>query len=346
MRSFFALMATGFAVLTSPVQAQTLTQDQAEAMAKDPDFHTLAFHVGDAGHMHQDFVVTTAKMGDDGKTTTVKIGTSYDLTYKKNGDGYDVTKTTSGGKLLAFDSPDAPSGSPQAALLAGLVNMSNTQSNLSYTADEDMRPIRLSDWPGFKANLLQKVRDLCVKANMPQNAIDQVTQASTLAMNQFSAETASMAFLGGDVLISIPHNVGLILHKPIIAKSQVAAPIGNVMIDAVDKLELTAWDTADNHAHVTYDFAPTSEGLKNFLLNGMPTVMKQMGAPDDVIADFQKSAATASPETLMDASTHCDFDLAIDTGFVTKGNCVKAATMTLGGHKAGKVDTYALSETK
>jgi hypothetical protein len=348
MRLSLIMLSVGVAALTAPVQAQNLSeaQLQAEAMAKDPDFHALAFKPGDTGRMHQDFVVTTTKTDEDGKTTTVKIDSGYDLTYTKNDDGYDVTKTSNGGKLLAFDSPDAPSGSPQAALIAGMASMGSLPSSLNYQADDDMLPVRLSDWPGFKANLLQKMRDLYVKAGAPQSAIDPVMQASALAMDQFSAETAPRAFMAGDVLISTPHNIGLILNKPLVANGQVASPIGNVMLDATDKLELTVWDAANNHAHVTYDFAPTPEGMKNFLLNGMPSFLKQMGAPDDVIEDYKTSAAAASPETLMDVSTHCDFDVAIDTGFVSKGTCVKAATVTLAGHKAGKVETYELSEAK
>lgn len=177
----------------------------------------------------------------------------------------------------------------------------------------------------------------------PQEAA-QIKQAMNAVYGQLTPETATGMFLETDRMMALPHNLGLSLNKPIEAASQIQMPLGGQPVDAQETIALTSWNEADNTAHVSYNYAPTPESVKAYLTDFLPKFMKQAGVPAAAITDLESAMSSSSPDDFMKVTTHCDYDMAIDTGVVTKGVCEKVVAMNLMGEKGGSTERLEFTE--
>ncbi|ESQ92393.1 hypothetical protein [Asticcacaulis benevestitus] len=339
-------------VLAASLAFPALAQDNADIEAlkaavtqnADPDYHVLPLALEESGKMLQHF--TQTKSTTRGSVTQSGTGTAdYSLVYAQTEDGYRVTKTLLKFAISDVTDPAIKEGMKDPAAAKMMENLTSALSPLSYSADESLSPVLIEDWEGTKARVMKAVNDMAASVGASPQEAAQLKQAMNAVYGQLTPETATGMFLETDRMMALPHNIGLSLNKPITATSQIQMPLGGQPIDAQVSIALISWNDAGNTAHVSYDYAPTPESLKTYLTTFLPTFMKQAGAPAAAIAELETAMSSASPDDYMKITTHCDYDMAIDTGVVTKGVCDKIVAMNLMGEKGGSTERQVYSES-
>ena len=338
-------------VLAASLAFPALAQDNADVAAlkqavsqNDPNYRALPLKLGKDGKMVQHF--TQTKSNTRGDVTQSGVGKSdYTLTYTETDEGYRVTKTLMKFEISDVTDPDIKAGMKDPAAAQMLQNLTQATSPLSYSADESLSPVLIEDWQGTKARILKAIDDMLASYGAPSEEATQIKKAVSAIYGQLTPEGATRMFLEADYLVALPHNVGLILNKPTVTHSQIQMPLGGQMVDARENIALTSWDATGNTAHVSYDYAPTSESLKAYLTDFLPKFMKQAGAPAAAITELETAMKSSSLKDFMNVTTHCDYDMAIDTGIVTRGVCEKVVAMNLMGEKGGTTERLEFSES-
>ncbi|CAL4866652.1 hypothetical protein MMA231_00895 [Asticcacaulis sp. MM231] len=339
-------------VLATCLAFPALAQDNADVEAlkaavlqnADPDYHNLPLALDKSGKMLQHF--TQTKTTTRGGITQSGTGTSdYSLAYSETDDGYRVTKTLLKFSISDVTDPAIKEGMNDPAAAKMMENLTSALSPLSYSADESLSPVLIEDWEGTKARVLKAMDELMTSGGASPQEAAQLKQAMAVVYDQLTPETATGMFLEADRMMGLPHNIGLSLKKPITASGQIQMPLGGQPVDAQESIALISWNDAGNTAHVSYDYAPTPESLKAYLTTFLPTFMKQAGAPAAAITELKTAMSSASPDDFMKVTTHCDYDMAIDTGVVTKGVCEKVVAMNFMGEKGGSTERLEFSES-
>ncbi len=339
-------------VLVASLAFPALAQENADIEAlkaavtqnADPDYHTLPLALEESGKMIQHFTQTksTTRKG----VTQSGTGTSdYTLTYAETDEGYRVTKTLTKFEISDVSDPAIKEGMKDPAAAKMMENLIRATSPLSYSADESLSPILIEDWEGTKSRILEAIGDMLTSSGASPEEAAQMKKAMSAVYEQLTPEGATSMFLESDHMMALPHNIGLSLNKPIVADSQMQMPLGGHLVDAKESITLTSWNEGGNTAHVSYDYAPTSESLKAYLTDFLPKFMKQAGAPAAAITELETAMKSASPDDFMQVTTHCDYDMAIDTGVVTRGVCEKVVAMNLMGEKGGSTERLEFSES-
>lgn len=332
----FALLAV-MAVFATPAMAQESDEEKLAKMLAHPDFRVLNLDVGDEGHMTQ-VVKVSREETRNGVTTKGSAQYRYGLSFVYTDDSYRITKSLDEFKILdgaAMSNPDAQ---------AVLNEISQGVFPLSYIADDSLTPVSIEDWDGVRARLYSLL-ETGVPGGAGTKARPEAAAALAAIFGQMTPESAAPVFLKEDLMMSRPHNIGLVLNDPLVETSQVAAPIGGTMLEAQQTLNLTKWDEDANSAHVIYSFAPTDESLRNFITVFLPGFLKQMGAPANVISEFEAELKTASASDVFKSVTECDYDVAIDSGLITKGVCTQIVKLGFAGQGSSKIERYEFSET-
>lgn len=338
-------------VLAASLAFPALAQENADIEAlkaavtqnADPDYHALPLALEESGKMIQHFTQTksTTRKG----VTQSGTGTSdYTLTYAETDEGYRVTKTLTKFEISDVSDPAIKAGMKDPAAAKMMENLTSAFSPLSYSADESLSPVLIEDWEGTKARVLKAVDEMAASGASPEEAA-QLKQGMAVVYGQLTPETATGMFLETDRMMALPHNLGLSLNKPITASGQIQMPLGGQPVDAQETITLTSWNEGGNTAHVSYDYAPTPESVKAYLTDFLPKFMKQAGAPAAAITELETAMKSASPDDFMQVTTHCDYDMAIDTGIVTRGVCEKVVAMNLMGEKGGSTERLEFSES-
>ncbi|EGF92733.1 hypothetical protein ABI_11700 [Asticcacaulis biprosthecium C19] len=337
MRRFLTVFTCAAALLAGPA----LAQDEAEIarMVAHPDFHVLPLDIGEDGKIRQTAKVTKSQTRA-GKSQTVVLTSQATLDYRMEGEEFYVTRT-----LDTFDatSPDA-SASNLAESRDAVTNALGGIKSVRYVTDDSLRPTRIEDWPTFKTNIYA-LFDQLMGANPSPEIKAKSHQIADSLFGQLTAESAAGLFLSNETMLSIPRNIGLVLNEPLSADGQIAVPIGNTVLDARETLTLSQWNEAAGTAHVTYDYAPTPESLKAFVSDFLPRFLKSLDMPATARAEMDKQLAAGLSTSVMDMTTHCDFDVAIATGLVSAGTCVKTVAFQFGGESQKKVETFVFTET-
>src|SRR5690606_68126 len=100
-----------------------------------------------------------------------------------------------------------------------------------------------------------------------------------------------------------------------------------------------------NSAKVHYVYAPAPEALGQFLRVQLPQLLRQAGAPDAVIKETETDLADRSVSDLLDTRTECHYDMAIDTGLISHGECIKRVHFNMMGESNTRTDKWTFSES-
>lgn len=327
------LLVAGFLAATGPAMAQDLPDPDS------PAYRELPLMIEETGTIYQKVVARTVET-KRGKTMDGSGETQYSQHYTYNDEGYTVFKKLISFKVLSNSQPEAAGAEAQAALL----KMATTIGDVTYIADQSLSPLRIEDWPSVLANIKSAMGSMFTDDGEPELA-DNANKMIDSLFGNLTPEEAVGVFLPVDNMITMPHNIGLELNKPLIVESQVIIPFGNYPLDATEKMELSLYDEASNTARVTYLYAPKPESFSAFLIEFMPKVMTQMGAPEDAIKATTAEFTTADPSKFVDLTTRCDYEIAIDTGLVRKGICTKTTRITMSIESLTKIESWEFSES-
>jgi hypothetical protein len=306
-------------------------------LSEAAEVRLLELDLGEKGRMKQT-VVATRESVRNGESDIVKMETTYDLEYALDDDDetYTVRKNLAGFKILE------PKEGLGEVHMEVLTTLAGSVSNISFSADDSLSPLEIKDWDGLKRSMFEAIRKQFASVDAAE--VEGVLKGMDMLYAQLTPESAAQLFLPLDQLMSIPHNVGLILKQPVVADSQVEASFGDFMLDAKEKLELTAWDERRNRAHVVYDFAPTPQSMRTYITDFLPKLMRTMGLPEEEVAGLGKQFKEGAADAIMSISTRCDYDIAIDTGLVASGICTSTRSVNLQGESNKKIDRYEFSE--
>ena len=320
------------------------------ASAADPGYHELLLNLEDAGTITQHITVTKEKTEAGVTTPSGTADSDYTVTFQADDDGYKVTKSLDHFALTGL--PDGPaSPGEKAAMETALQKVSQISWPISYAADDSLTPVRIDNFDQVLTRLRKGMSELLL-SSLPK---DQPTDAAQLQNVQRSldamyanmdAENATAAFLPDDSLLGMMHNIALTLNEPVAQEIELPSPLGGPNITGKLVVTLVSWDEANNSARVHYDQQPDPASLKTYLHTTLPQYMEQAGAPASDVAKYRKALddGTAGLDSLT-ITTHCEFDYAIDTGLVRKGDCVKTAGVNMAGASQMSRERRTLSET-
>lgn len=322
---------------TSSMAQRGEVTPEIQAMLDHPDFRLLELDLGEKGRMKQT-VVATRETVRNGVSVKMTVESKYDVEYALDDDDetYTVRKKLAGFRLL---DPQGKLAGPELDVLNSLwANI----ANISYSADDSLSPREIRDWDGLKRVTSESFRGLLDLEGAAE--VEEATKVLDAFFARLTPASAAQMFLPGDLLMAIPHNIGLVLKQPLVADSQIQAAIGDSMLRAKEKLELTAWDESRNRAHVVYDFAPTHESVVAFATDFLPKLLRSVGAPEEVVANLDKQLQAGLADSIMSVDTHCDYHMAIDTGLVASGTCTTTRSVNVQGRSEKKIDRYEFSE--
>ncbi|BBF79533.1 hypothetical protein [Asticcacaulis excentricus] len=343
MRAFTSVFVAAL-LLTTPAWGQHKVPASVGPDPSSPDYHELPLAIGEKGTVYQQ-VKTTKTETRDGSAKVTSMDAGYRNDFALGDDGYVVKKTLTRTTITLPDGQiiDGKSTAPEAVMMRSLIG---SFSELTFVADDSLTPVRLQDWPALRDRSKTAVLSL-IKASGEKTPTDFEQTFANMYDNLFgrmSSEQAADLYLKADSFMAIAHNIGLERNKPVMTESTVIVPLGNYPLGMRSTLKLTEWKPEANSARLSYDVGPTPEALKAFLTEFMPRFLKEAGAPENVLNEIEASLKN-DPRSNFDMSTHCDYDVAIDTGLVRKGSCTQTNSFHMMGEKFGKVETYEFSET-
>ncbi|ESQ76106.1 hypothetical protein [Asticcacaulis sp. AC402] len=328
MRRFLTLTACFAALVAGPAIAQT--------DASDPNYHELLLNIGESGRMVQTAKITRNSTRKDLTETriTEEVAT-LDYALQDDG-GYAITRKVTQFKSSDGDRlPQTMSERSSAALAKAASDMT-----VSFTTDENLRPVRIENWPAFKDFVYEVFASAAV---IPEEKASMRAFADSV-FGQMTDESAAPLFLANEAYLAVPRNTALVLNEPISWDSQISIPIGNATLDAREVIVLTEWREATNTARLTYDYAPTSDSMRAFLAGFLPRFIQLLNLTDTARTEIEQQLAAGMESSLVDISTHCDYSMAIDTGIVKEATCVKTVAFAFGPESRKKVDLYEFSE--
>ncbi|MDC7682579.1 hypothetical protein PQU92_04790 [Asticcacaulis sp. BYS171W] len=311
---------------------------------KSPNYRELPLNIADKGTIYQTIKTSKTEVRD-GKTKVTSSHSRYRNDFTATDAGYKVKKTLVAFTVTGADGQtiDQNAKTPEAIFLKTLTG---AFAELTYIGDEGLAPQRLEDWP----NLWKSTRAL-IGATLRADGKTPTpeTEAQVMGMmdkmfGNLTPEQAAQTFLQPDTMIAMPHNLALEINKPLSADSEIIVPLGNYPLTVSETFVITHWNAAGNTAQVTYDYRPQPESLKAFMYEFLPKFLKDAGAPAAAIAEME-AAMKANPGNVFDISTHCDYDMAIDTGLVRQGKCTRITTVSLMGQSSSKTEIYDFTES-
>lgn len=302
----------------------------------NPNYHELRLKLGTSGKLKQVITLTRTRAGAPGDNS---ITSEYIISYIKTDTGFRVTKTLQSANAGALNATH-----DQGAVLDSLAGRFST---ISYVADDDLTPVRLEDWEGFKASLSTTFKSILKadKGLKPEVAATMEAGLQPLLSN-LTAETAPQLFLQTDTVMSTPRNIGLTLNIPVSAATEVQSPLGGRPIAAHESLTLTRWDEGQKQAHITYSHMLDPTSLKAFLMEAMPAILKNAGLTDSDITEFSAELTNEKAKNILTMSTVCDYDIAIATGLIDKGACTRTTSFSFFGKAYGKTERHEFSEAR
>ncbi|ESQ79740.1 hypothetical protein [Asticcacaulis sp. YBE204] len=310
---------------------------------KSPNYRELALRIGNKGTIYQTVRLTRTE-NKNGKVTTTSSTSAYRNDFTAIEGGYKVKKTLTAFTVTGPDGKtiDKDAHTQDAVLLR---TMTGTLGDLTFIGDESLAPQRLENWPALWANTRALIAAGLREGGRP--SLEEEVKVMNMMDGMFgklTPEQAAGSFLQADTIIAVPHNLALEIEKPLTADSEIIVPIGNFPLQVSETVIITHWNAAGNTAQVIYDYRPKSDSLKAFFYDFLPKFMKDAGAPAEALAEMM-SAMKANPGNVFDMSTHCDYDMAIDTGLVRQGKCTRITTVSLMGQTSGKTEIYDVTES-
>ncbi|MDC7675912.1 hypothetical protein [Asticcacaulis machinosus] len=315
----------------------------AQVDSNSPDYRELALTLeAETGTIIQDLKITKIETrGTVTKQTSMKA--RYRQSYSYEDTAFRIKKS-----LIDFELTDADGTvynaktpkSPETEILQMVIG---GFSDVTYIADDSLSPQRIEDWDGVRATskaILVKAAEISGVANGP-------AQAGAIAdqlYGKLTPEQAADLFLKVDKQITLPHMMGLELNKPLRAESQIQSPVGGPPLDAVEVVTLTEWDDAKQTARLSYDYSPTPESFTKFITEFMPVFLKNAGASDNVIAEFNSFLKEGKTSDLFVNNTHCDYEMDIATGLVRHGKCTETVGMNIPGENVKNTQIREFSE--
>lgn len=343
MRVFISIFVVGL-LLTTPAWAQHKAPASVGPDPSSPDYHELLLSIGEKGTVYHQ-IKTTKTETRDGPAKVTSMDADYRNDFALGDGGYVVKKTLTRTSITLPDGQviDSKSTAAEAVMTRSLIG---SFSELTFIADDSLTPVRLENWPALrdrsKATILSliKASDEKISADFEQSFV----KIYDNVIGRMSSEQAADLYLKADSFMAIAHNIGLERSKPVMTESTIIVPLGNYPLGMRSTLTLTEWKPEANSARLSYNVGPTPEALKAFFTEFIPRFLKEAGAPENVLKEIETSLRN-DPKSSFDMSTHCDYDVAIDTGLVRKGSCRQTSIFHMLGEKFGKVETYEFSES-
>lgn len=316
----------------------------------EPGYHELLLNLEDHGTVTQHISITKEKT-EGGITTALGTAeTEFTLTFEATDDGYKVTKSLDHFDLTGL--PDGPATPGEKAVMqTALQKVSQIAWPISYTADDSLTPVRIDNFDQILTRVRKGMGELLL-SSVPKDAqtdpaqLQQAQHALDSMYGNLNADNATAVFLPDDSLLGMMHNLGLTLNQPVTQDIEIPSPLGGPNITGKLVVTLTSWDEANNSARVTYDQQPDPASLKVYLDTTLPMLMEQAGTPASEVTKYRESLSdskTAVPPLTI--TTHCEFEYALDTGLVRKGDCLKTAGINMEGRSQSTREHKTMSES-
>lgn len=245
-----------------------------------------------------------------GQTQRSSSQTRYEKTIEARGDGYRVTLKPVETKL-----PDTPGAAEAEAALGALMNRT-----MVYTADEDLAPQAIEDWPALAADVAKAMTAMA--GDKPEAAKGLV--AMTSMFSSMTAEQAASVFLKEDGFQSIPVNVELDPAKPAVGTEIIASPMGGPPIKSIVTLSLEKVDKARGVAILKWAQVLDPESTQASVTQMVEAILQRMGPEaaksSEMRAKFEKMT--------FDRTSTCDFEVALKTGLPTRTTCESRLKVT------------------
>ncbi|WKL58919.1 hypothetical protein Q1W73_08005 [Asticcacaulis sp. ZE23SCel15] len=315
----------------------------AQVDSSSPNYRELGLTLeAETGSILQDLKITKIETrGATTKQTSMKAryrqAYSYeDTAFRIKKSLIDFTLTDADGTVYDSKSQKGPEAEILQMIIGGF-------GEITYLADDSLSPQRIEDWDNLKAKskaILVKAAEISAE---PSSSIKVEAIADQL-FGKLTPEQAAELFLKVDKQIALPHMMGLELNKPLRAESQIQSPLGGPPLEALEVIILTHWDEAKQTARLSYDYSPTPESFTKFITEFVPTFLKNAGAPDTTIAEFNALLKQGKASELFANNTHCEYEMDITTGLVRHGKCTETVSMSIAGENAKNIQIREFSE--
>lgn len=306
----------------------------AEASGKDnPNYHELRLNIPDTGKI---ILVIRQKIDQvkNGQANNIDLSYTYENTYAIKGDVYQVHPVLVSSGLNSFNGNVPPPGVDTSVFTGAILLM----NGINYTASADFGPARIDDMTALKANY----RAFFLKIAASQDPVNakrpdfsqHMEEAVEKVFGLMTPESAAGTFLPEQVLLSWPHNTGLVLGEKALTRAQETVPMGG-LIDVTISLSLTSWDEAKDTAIVTWDSVPDPASAAAAFNEIVPKIIAQMGG-----GEIQAPAASS-----LHLERHCRYAIAISTGLAREADCTTEKGFVIGDVKQLETHTYSMSES-
>lgn len=199
-------------------------------------------------------------------------------------------------------------------------------SELSYLADESLRPIKVADPEALKSRQVTFARKLS----------PQVGDMVEKMYASLSDETFAGMLLKEQTYLSIGYNLSLKVGEPSVYEGEQPSPFGGGGVKLKGSVTLDSYDEKVKLAVVTWK--ETIDPESAMALAGQ--LAKQMTGKD-ISADLAK-ASDAAKSAGVDISKGCRFEIGTDDGLIRKADCYETASA---GAEGGKTERWAITQT-
>ncbi|WP_425999355.1 hypothetical protein [Caulobacter sp. DWR1-3-2b1] len=179
-------------------------------------------------------------------------------------------------------------------------------AEISYLADESLRPIKLIDAEATKARLIA----------FAQSVSPQMGAMAEKTFATMSAEGAANLMLKEQSYLSIGYNLGLKVGEPQTYDGEQASPLGSGSVKLKGSVVLDSYDDKAGRALVTWKEFIDPESA---MVLGVQTVKQMTGK--DVSAELVRPGPEVAK---VEATKGCRFEIDTRNGFIRKADCYQS----------------------
>ncbi|MFT4074001.1 MAG: hypothetical protein QM647_00620 [Asticcacaulis sp.] len=295
------------------------------------NYHELPLNVPNTGKV---ILTVQQKIDQDanGSANHVDLTYTYENTYTAKDETYQIHPVLLSSKLNSFNGNVPPPGVDTSALTGSMLLM----NGIGYTASTDFGPTRIEDMAGLKANYRAFVTKVASQdpANAKQADLPKrMDEAVEKVFGLMTPESAANTFLPELVLLSWPHNTGLVLGEKAVTKAQETVPLGG-LVDVNISMSLISWDEEKDTAIITWDSVPEAASLAVAFKEVIPKIVAYMGVQADQLP----------ADSSLILERHCRYTMVISSGLAREAECTTQKGFIIGGVKQLETHSYNMSE--
>jgi hypothetical protein len=245
----------------------------------------------------------------DGRSAKASSGAVYDKTIIAAPGGYRVTLKPTEVRL-----PPIPADRAKFKAVTERL----ARRTLVYSADANLYPMAMADWPATLAGMRDSLRE--VVGDTPEGT--QVLEGAMATFTRMRPEDAPSLMLREDCLLAMAVNATLDAKKPTTFENKVINPFGGDPIRALGMLKLERVDRAAGVGVVRW-----SQRLDPDQANAsVRKALKIMHSTPEAPLSAEESALI--DKVTIQNNTDCVFEIGLASGLPTKADCsIKVATI-------------------